>query len=126
MESLLKKAKELEKKYEWLQATECYRKATDLVLVEKHFLKAADLHDQMGFCFHKAALQAKTNTEFKKLLKQAIQAYEKEAKLLEEVGDENEHMKINHANALVAYTKSWFETNPRTTKKLLDKWWTLE
>ncbi|MCW4031466.1 MAG: hypothetical protein NWE80_03785, partial [Candidatus Bathyarchaeota archaeon] len=125
LESILKKAKELEKEYEWLQATEYYKKATDLALVEKHFLKAADLHDQMGFCFYKAAFQAQTNTEFKELLKKAIQTYEKESKLLED-GDENEHITTNHANALVAYTKSWFETNPRTRKKLLDKWWTLE
>jgi hypothetical protein len=42
LESLLTKARELEKKYEWLQAAECYKKASDLTLDEKHFLKTAD------------------------------------------------------------------------------------
>ena len=56
LESLLDKAKELEKKYEWLQATDYYEKAADLALKQKDSLKAADLQERIGFCFFKAAL----------------------------------------------------------------------
>jgi hypothetical protein len=35
LKSFLEKAKELEKKYEWFQATEFYKKAVDLALEEK-------------------------------------------------------------------------------------------
>lgn len=40
LESLLKKAKELEKKYEWLQATKIYKRASDLARAECIHMKA--------------------------------------------------------------------------------------
>ncbi|MCJ7614784.1 hypothetical protein MUO71_08505, partial [Candidatus Bathyarchaeota archaeon] len=126
MESLLNKAKEMEKKYEWLQATELYKKASDLVLKEKDPLKAAELQEQNGFCFYRAALQTQTNIEFRKLLKRAIQAYEKESKILEEIMEEDSQIRIKHANALAAYVRSWLETSPLKRKELLSKWWFLE
>ena len=43
LESLLEKAKELEKKYEWLQAAESYQKASEILFEEKNFVKAAEL-----------------------------------------------------------------------------------
>lgn len=80
----MKKAKELEKKYEWLQAAKIYPKASSVILKNNDLSKAAGLHEKMGFCFYRASLQAQTNIEFRKLLKQAIQAYKKESKILEE------------------------------------------
>ena len=71
LESLLEKAKELEKKYEWLQATEFYKKAVDLALEEKDSQKVAELQEQIGFCFFKAALQADTNDIFRDRMKLA-------------------------------------------------------
>ena len=66
---LLDKAKEMEKKYEWLQATKFYKKASDMVLDEKDILKAAELQEKIGFCFYRAADQAVTNIDFRKLMK---------------------------------------------------------
>ena len=75
VESLLEKAKELEKRYNWLDAIDFYEQASSLV--SKDFLKAAELQERIGFCFIKAADQAETNIEFRKHMKQAIQAYRK-------------------------------------------------
>ena len=126
LESLSDKAKKLEKRYEWLQATKIYQQASDFFLDKKNILKAAEFQENVGFCFYKAALQAKSNDEFRKIIECSILAYERELNLLKETNDKKYQVKIKHANALAAYARSWYETDPNTIKKLLNKWWTLE
>jgi hypothetical protein len=79
LEPLLEKAKEHEKKYEWLQATKVYDEAFGVSLRKQDFLKASELQERKGFCFFRAAFQSQTNIEFLKLIKKAIQAYQKES-----------------------------------------------
>ena len=126
MASLLNRAKEKEKKYEWLQAAKTYEKTLESSLEAKDLLEAAELQQRAGFCFYRAAMQTKTNAEFRSVLKQSILAYEKEAKLLESANREEYQAKIDHANAMVAYVKSWCATDPEKVKVLLDEWWILE
>ena len=126
LESLLDRAKELEKKYEWLQAAEFYKKAADLVLAENDLFKAADLNEKMGFCYYRAALQAQSNIEFRKTLKSSIKAYQEESKLLGGIENEECHIKRIHADALTAFVKSSYEKDLKAIKRLQDKWWTLE
>ena len=126
LEPLLKKAKEIEKKYEWLQAAEVYGKAADLVFAENDILKAAALNERTGFCYYRASLQAQSNSEFRKILKQSILAYEKESKLLEGIKTQECEVKRIHADALTNYVRSWYETDPKIIKSLLSRWWTLE
>jgi len=125
LELLLSKAKELEKKYEWLQATEFYEEATGLALKKQDFLKASELQECKGFCFFRAAFQAQTNIEFQKLLKKAIQAYQKETEAIRAKEADNQLI-INQVNASIAYTRSWLETNVPKKRNLLDEWWALE
>ena len=126
LEPLLNKAQQLEQKYEWLRATSVYEKAVDLAVEEKKTSKAAELQEQMGFCFYRASFQAETPAEFRKRMKRAIEAYEREVKLLEEVTEENSQARIDHANALVAYAMSWLETSPLKKKELLDRSYSLD
>jgi hypothetical protein len=126
LELLLDKAKDFEKKYEWLQAAECYKKASDLALDEKDFLKTADFQEKTSFSFYKAAFQAQTNTEFKERMKLAIQGYQNEITILEQLKEDSKQVRIKHIRALVAYTRSWIEERPKERKKLLDEWWTIE
>jgi KaiC/GvpD/RAD55 family RecA-like ATPase len=125
LEFLLKKAKELEKKYEWLQATKLYDEASGVALKKQDFLKASELQARKGFCFFRAAFQAQTNIEFQKLLKKAIQAYQKESEIIGAKEADNQLIS-NQVNASIAYTQSWLETNVPKKKKLLDEWWVLE
>ena len=124
--ALLRKAKNLEKKYEWLQAENIYHEAANLALHKKDILNAAELQEKIGFCFYKAAMQAKSNIEYRQTMRDSILAYQKESKLLEDANDKKYQVKIRHAHALTAYVKSRCETNPITRKKLLNRWWTLE
>ncbi len=125
MESLQTKAKELEKKYEWFQAIKYYKKAIDLLIKNKNALKAAEIQENIGFCYYKAAFQTQSNNEYQKHMKQATQAYEKESELLE-INEENYQTRINHANAMVFFTQSLIERYPSQKKHLLTKWWNLE
>jgi KaiC/GvpD/RAD55 family RecA-like ATPase len=125
LESLLDKAKELENKYEWLQAIERYEKALELVPV-KDILTTADLNKKIGFCYYRAAFQAQTNAEFKELLKHSIQAYEKEMNNLAVTEEDKKEPRIKHTEALVVYIRSWIEMSAPKRKALLNEWWTLE
>jgi KaiC/GvpD/RAD55 family RecA-like ATPase len=126
LESLLELAKELENKYEWLQAAERYKKALELVFSEKDIVTTADLNKKIGFCYYRAAFQAQINVEFKRRLKLAIQAFKKEIKILEEGKKENERVRITHAKAWILYIQSWLESSAPKKKKLLTEWWALE
>ena len=65
MRKLKEKAKELKKKYKWLQAAEFYKKAFESSLNNKNLLEASEFQEKVGFCFYRAALQAKNKIEFR-------------------------------------------------------------
>jgi len=126
LESILTKAKEMERKYDWLQAINIYEEALNSSFCKNDVLEAAEFQEKIGFCLYRAAMQAKSNIEFKKLIKKSIIAYEKEAEILEKANEKEHRIKIAHAHASVAYVKSWCETEAKKRKELLDQWWILE
>ena len=95
LEQILNKASQLEKKYEWLQATKYYKKCVDLLL-ENQLNKKIELHDRIGFCYYKAAFQVKTNKEFIRNITLAIDSYRKEEKNLKEILDSTDYLKIGY------------------------------
>ncbi len=123
LEPLLNKAKEHEKKYEWLHAVDFYEKASQLTFKAKS-LRTAGIKERIGYCFFRAALQAETKEQFETRMRLASKTYEQTAETLHEIGEGK--AKENHAKAMVAYTRSWFETNLSKMEALLDEWWTLE
>ena len=72
LEPLLNKAKELEKRFDWLGAVDFYEKAFGLALRLEDFLEAAEVREQVGFCFFKAALQAERHEDFRSRMKLAV------------------------------------------------------
>ncbi|MGD9131411.1 MAG: ATPase domain-containing protein [Candidatus Bathyarchaeota archaeon] len=124
LEPLLEKAKELEKKYDWLDAVDFYEQASSLV--SEDFMKAAELRERIGFCFFKAAMQADTNDIFRDRMELAVKAYKRGAELLQSVEKNGNRAKISHAKALVAYVSARLERDRAKKGKLLDEWWRLE
>ena len=122
----MKKAKEQEKKYEWLQVADYYSKAYDIVLKEKDITKAAELQEEIGYCFYRAALQSKTNSQFKKRMKTSIQTYKKAAELYQKSENEKAAIKTDNSLAKIAYCKSWLELDYSKKKKFVQEWWTLK
>ena len=92
---------------------------------ENNYLTAAELHEKIGFCYYKAALQAPTNIVFKKHLKRFILAHMKEREYLLEAKTENNKLRIKHVNALIEYVKSWLVEGFKQKKKSTTKWWAL-
>ena len=126
LESLIKEAKELEHKYEWLQAAELFQKTANLALKNENPSKVANINERIGYCYYRASYQAQTNAEFKERLKLSIQAYEKENEILKESNEKNNQARIKQAKAQVAYNQSCLETNFQKKKQLLEEWWNLE
>jgi tetratricopeptide (TPR) repeat protein/KaiC/GvpD/RAD55 family RecA-like ATPase len=124
LETLLEKAKELEKRYEWLDAIDSYEQASSLV--SEGILTAAELRERIGFCFFKAALQADTNDVFRDRMGLAVKAYKETVELVLNVEKNGECAKISHVKALVAYVSSWLERDRMKKGKLLNEWWRLE
>ena len=124
LEPLLEKAKELEKRYAWLDAIDFYEQASSLV--SEGVLSAAELRKRIGFCFFKAALQADTNDIFRDRTGLAVKAYKETVELVSNVEKNGECAKISHAKALVAYVSSWLERDRIKKSKLLNEWWRLE
>ena len=108
MESLLSEAKKLEKRYEWLQAANHYKQASDF-LRENEFKESAELHEKIGFCHYKAAFQADTNIQFKKQLENAIRNYKSIATILQNSAEKNDVIQTKNAEAMIAYINSWID-----------------
>jgi KaiC/GvpD/RAD55 family RecA-like ATPase len=126
MKSLLVEAEELERKYEWGQAAKFYKKIESKLHKDKNIDEVAQLQERLGYSYYRAALRAQNNIEFQKFIKLAIQSYEKMIQILGLDKERKNQVKIKHAEALVAYTMSWFVTTPNKRKNLLAKWWIIE
>ena len=85
LDLLLDRAKKLEKGYDWLCAADFYKKAAGLTEKMQDSLKAANIHDRIGYCFYRAAQQAETNNEFRRRMKLSIKAYQSMNELLQKL-----------------------------------------
>jgi hypothetical protein len=123
--ALLERAGVEEKGYKWVEAAKLYEQAAKSFLDKKMVEKAADIREQMGFCFYRAALQAETHKDFRSRMKLAAGAYEKAAELFEKAEEEGKKAKINHSKAMAAYASSWLATDPSKKRELLEDCWRL-
>ncbi len=124
LELFLGQASKLEKEYKWLEAIEIYKKASHRLREVQDFLQIADVCNEIGHCFYRAALQAETNAEFKNRMTHSAEAYERMIEFLKKV--DGEEGKINHAKAMVAWSLSCVESEFDRVAVLLDEWWSLE
>ena len=126
LESLLKKAKEHEKKYEWLQAAENYKKANNFTLVKNDLKRSVELDEKIGFCFYRSARQAQNKSEFNKCMKLALQAYQSSAEIIGSFEEKHDKIRKAHIDAWIIYIQAWLENDLKKKKNLLDRWWELE
>ena len=119
-------ANEKEKKYDWVGAVEFYKKAVDNALTQKDFLKAGDIEERIGFCFHRAAMQAESHEEFKQRMRRAIEACEKAYGFYEKLADEQKAARMFRCDAVPKYLGYWLTSDPTEKRKLLDECLELE
>jgi len=77
LQQILDLARKEETQYRWLQSIQFYRDALDYISTQQKCADAGEVTEKIGFCFHRAAMQADTREEFKKRIENAIKAYAK-------------------------------------------------
>ncbi len=118
-EAAIKKAKEQEKRYNWLEAAESYSKA--LLSESLSDLSLAETWERIGFCYSRASTQAENLEEFKKNGQLAVEAYKNAAKFLEKEGSLKNLGRSAQCNAVAAYLGSWLASTPSERRKMLDE-----
>jgi len=89
---IMEKAKEQEKKCDWIEAAKSYEEVlrSESITVSM----TAEIWERIGFCYGRASTQAEDLKEFKKNRELAIEAYKSAAKLFEkEEGLKNKRQK---------------------------------
>jgi len=78
-QATLEKAREQEKRYDWLAAANSYQQAlhADSAMISS----AWEIWERIGFCYQLASRQTESLEEFKKLTQLAVKAYISAAEL---------------------------------------------
>jgi hypothetical protein len=119
VQTLLKKAKEQEKKYEWLEAAKSYEQALQFKSETVSF--AAEIWERIGFCRDLASRQAENSEKFKELRQRAADAYLNAARLLEKEDGLKNQGKSAQCYAIAEYVGSWLASSPSEKRKMLDE-----
>ena len=88
-ESLLKRAREEERKFNWIEAAKLYDKAVNFYLDKNLVNKAADNYKNLGYTHARAADTVETAEEYLKQIKCAIKAYKEANKLFRQLGNKS-------------------------------------
>jgi hypothetical protein len=104
---LLARANEKEKKYDWIAAIEFHEKALDYSLHNEDLLRSGELADRIGYCFYRAAMQAKDRDEFEKRINLAIQAYQRAQEFYESLPTKAKAGRESRSKTLATYLTCW-------------------
>ena len=86
-ELLLEKAREEERKYNWIEAAVLYEKAINFYLDKNQVEKAANCYKNLGYAHFRGADTVETAEDYLKQLKCAIKAYKEANKLFKQLGN---------------------------------------
>lgn len=121
LQRILAQAEEKEKKYDWLDAIVFNKKALDQTLKRREFSKAGEIQERIGFCLHRAAMQAESQEEFKERMRRAVEAYKEAHGFYEKLTDEQKSARMFRCKAITKYLGYWLTPDPSEKRKLLDE-----
>jgi KaiC/GvpD/RAD55 family RecA-like ATPase len=118
---LLEKARRQEKEYKWLEAAESYLKELNSSSKTGALTPSfePEVWERIGFCYSLASRQAKHIEEFKRLIRMAIEAYKKAARLFQTQAGFKNQGKSAQCNAAAAYLGSWSAPSPSKKREKL-------
>lgn len=122
LESLLTRAEELERDYDWRGASETYCKAIVLVPT-KEFLRLGNIAESAAHAWHRYAFQAETGEEFRGRIADAIAQYAKAKEAFGKLESNSSISWLRRCDAMNAYLESWSVTDPAERKRLLYVSW---
>jgi len=123
---LLARAMENEKRYDWIAAVEIHEKALGHSLQQGDLLRAGEVAERIGYCFHRAAMQAKSRDEFAGKMKLAIGSYQRAQGFYETLPVQQKGGSELRSKAVATYLNYWLASNGVEKRKLLDKCLELE
>ncbi len=118
MDSESQKAREHEKKLEWLEAAENYEQT---LRPKSAGSSTAKVWERIGFCYTRASTQAETIERFRKLRQLAVKAHRQAAKYFEKEETNWNKGKSLECNAVAEYLESWLASSPSEKKQMLDE-----
>jgi len=101
----LKKAKEEEQRYNWLEAAKSYAQALNFESKDPSFV--AETWQNAGLCYARASRQAENTEKFKKLTQAAVEAYENAAEILAKEARTTNKGRSLECKAIAAFLSSW-------------------
>jgi len=116
-QATLEKAREQEKRYDWLAAANSYQQA--LHVDSSMVSSALEIWERIGFCYQLASRQTESLEEFKKLTQLAVKAYISAAELLEKDRKAKSQGKSLQLYAVAEYIRSWVTSSPSEKREVL-------
>jgi len=108
-----------------VKAAELYEQALGAV-GKKDFLEKGKIRERIGFCFHRAAMQAESREEFKERMQRAIEVYDDAGRTFEEMSDKQKAAWMFRCEAVAKYLGYWVTSDPSEKRRLLDECLELE
>ena len=116
------KAKEEEKRYEWLRAADYYRQTLTIV-AESDSLRKGKICENLAYALYKAAFQTEHSYEFKGRMGQALTRYGEAKELYEKSLDTEKAPRISRCDAMIAFAGFWLACKAPERKKLIEECW---
>ncbi len=120
---ILRRAKDHEKEYKWLEAARSYEESLRLKSETVIFL--AEIWQRIGLCYSLASRQTEDIEDFRRLRHLAAEAYELAARLFEKEGKGKSRGKNRarsaECDAIAKYTLSWLAPTNSERKKTLEE-----
>jgi len=124
VEAILKRAKDLETKCDWMEAAQSYRKASES-LSEKDFFTRGRINEYVGYSLFRGAMQAETHDEFEQRMRQAAVSYENAKVSYSKADNAQKEPVMLRCDAMIAYVGYWLAPNAAEKKKSIDRCWEL-
>lgn len=114
-------ALDTEKKCNWITAINFHQKTLDDTLQQDDLLKAGELAERICYCYYRIAMQEKSQGEFKKKIKLAIEACQRAQGFYKPLPKHQKSGRETRSKAVATYLRYWLTPNGKQRRKLLDK-----
>ena len=125
VEAILGEAAGLERRYQWLGATDLYKQTLSAV-DEEDYLRRGEIQEKIGYSLQRAAFQAESREEFRERMQGAIEAYEKAHEFYRELTEERGAPWMFRCKAISKDLSYWLASDPSEKRRFLDECLELE
>ena len=104
-------ALDTEKKCNWIAAINFHQKTLDDTLQQDDLLKAGELAERICYCYYRIAMQEKSQGEFKKKIKLAIEACQRAQGFYKPLPKQQKSGRETRSKAVATYLRYWLTPN---------------